>query len=83
MAVQDNISTIICNAITINKDPLKEKIKPIINQLEKVFEENKEAILNANKIDQKNRNGFLNSFLFFYRKKGINMLIYFKVINYG
>lgn len=62
MAVQDNISTIICNAITINKDPLKEKIKPIINQLEKVFEENKEAILNANKIDQKNRNGFLIDF---------------------
>lgn len=60
--MQDNISTIICNAITINKDPLKEKIKPIINQLEKVFEENKEAILNANKIDQKNRNGFLIDF---------------------
>ncbi len=55
----NNINTIISNALVINKDILSKNIKPVINQIRKAIESNKEAIAHANKIDQKNGNGFM------------------------
>lgn len=49
----NNINTIISNALVVNKDILSKNIKPIINQIQKALESNKEAITQANKIDQK------------------------------
>ena len=60
--MQDNINTIISNALIVNKDILSKNIKPIINQIKIALESNKEAILQANKIDQKNNNGFIIDF---------------------
>lgn len=60
--MQDSINTIISNALIVNKDILSSNIKPIIIQIKKVFESNKEAIVQANKIDQKNKNGFIIDF---------------------
>lgn len=60
--MQDNINTIISNALIVNKDILSKNIKPIITQIRDAFERNKEAILQANKIDQKNNNGFIMDF---------------------
>ena len=58
----NNINTIISNALVVNKDILSKNIKPIINQIQKALESNKEAITQANKIDQKNGNGFMVDF---------------------
>ena len=60
--MQDSINTIISNALIVNKDILSKNIKPIINQIKIALESNKEAILQANKIDQKNNNGFIIDF---------------------
>ena len=56
------VNTIISNALIVNKDILSKNIKPIINQIKIALESNKEAILQANKIDQKNNNGFIIDF---------------------
>ena len=60
--MQDSINTIISNALIVNKDILSNNIKPIITQIKNAFESNKEAIVQANKIDQKNKNGFIIDF---------------------
>lgn len=60
--MQDSINTIISNALIVNKDILSKNIKPIINKIKIALESNKEAILQANKIDQKNNNGFIIDF---------------------
>lgn len=60
--MQDSINTIISNALIVNKDILSKNIKPIINQIKIALEINKEVILQANKIDQKNNNGFIVDF---------------------
>lgn len=60
--MQDSINTIISNALIVNKDILSKNIKPIINQIKIALESNKEAILQANKIDHKNNNGFIIDF---------------------
>ena len=58
----NNINTIISNALRVNKDILSKNIKPIINQIKIALESNKEAILQANSIDKKNNNGFILDF---------------------
>lgn len=60
--MQDSVNTIISNALIVNKDILSKNIKPIITQLKKAIESNKEAIIQANKIDQKNNNGYIIDF---------------------
>lgn len=61
--MQDNISTTISNALTVDKKILnEEKIKLIINQIHKVLHSNREAIINANEIDLKNKNAKLINF---------------------
>ena len=60
--MQDSINTMISNALIVNKDSLSKNIKPIINQIKIALERNKEAILQANNIDQKNNNGFIIDF---------------------
>ena len=60
--MQDSINTMISNALIVNKDILSKNIKPIINQIKIALERNKEAILQANNIDQKNNNGFIIDF---------------------
>lgn len=60
--MQDSINTIISNALIVNKDILSKNIKPIINQIQKALESNKEAIEQANSIDKKNNNGFILDF---------------------
>lgn len=58
----NNIDKIISNALQVNKDILSKNIKPIINQIQKALESNKEDIEQANSIDKKNNNGFILDF---------------------
>lgn len=58
----NNINKIISNALQVNKDILSKNIKPIINQIQKALESNKETIEQANSIDKKNNNGFILDF---------------------
>lgn len=58
----NNINKIISNALQVNKDILSKNIKPIITQIKKALESNKEAIVQANSIDKKNNNGFIIDF---------------------
>ena len=58
----NNINKIIANALQVNKDILSKNIKPIITQIQKALESNKEAIEQANSIDKKNNNGFILDF---------------------
>jgi len=58
----NNINKIISNALQVNKDILNKNIKPIITQIKKALESNKEAIVQANSIDKKNNNGFIIDF---------------------
>lgn len=60
--MQDNINTIFSNALIVNKDILSNNIRDIIQQIKKAFCNNQEAIMQANKIDQKNKNGFILDF---------------------
>lgn len=58
--MQNNINTIITNALIVKKDNLNKKnIKSMIKQIKISLEKNKEAILEVNKIDKKNENGFI------------------------
>ena len=58
----NNINKIISNALQVNKDILSKNIKPIITQIQKALESNKEAIEQASSIDKKNNNGFIIDF---------------------
>lgn len=58
----NNINKIISNALQVNKDILSKNIRPIITQIKKALESNKEAIEQANSIDKKNNNGFILDF---------------------
>ena len=60
--MQDSIDKIISNALQVKKDTLSKNIKSIIIQIKKALDSNKEAILQANKIDEKNNNGFILDF---------------------
>ena len=62
----NNIDTIISNALLVNKDILSKNIKPIINQIKKALEINEEMIKQANIIDEKNNNGFIIDFNIIY-----------------
>ncbi len=57
--MQDKISTVITNALNIDKTILDEKmIRNIIKYIKISLEENKNTISQANEIDKKNNNGF-------------------------
>ena len=56
--MQDNINTIIANALIVDKAILSENIRSIINQVKIAILSNKETILQASKLDKKNNNGF-------------------------
>lgn len=58
----NNINKIISNALQVNKDILSKNIKPIITQIQKALESNKEAIEQASSIDKKNNNGVILDF---------------------
>lgn len=58
----NNINKIISNALQVNKDIISKNIKPIITQIKKTLESNKESIVQANSIDKKNNNGFIIDF---------------------
>ena len=61
--MEDNASKIISNALSVGKINLYNNIENIIKEVEKTLFINKDLILEANKIDQKNNNGFINPFL--------------------
>ncbi len=58
----NNINTIIANSLRVDKEILYKNIKPIIVQLKKTLDSNKDAIKQANEIDKKNNNGFVLDF---------------------
>ena len=58
----NNINTIISNALQVDKDKLINNIKPLITQIKKSLELNEETIKQANTIDKKNNNGFILDF---------------------
>ena len=60
--MQDSINTIISNALLVNKDTLNKNIKLLVAQIKKAILSNKKAIIKANKIDEKNNNGFILDF---------------------
>lgn len=60
--MQDNINTIIANSLVVDKKELIKNIKSIIPQIKKAINSNKEAIIQTNKIDKKNNNGFIMDF---------------------
>lgn len=60
--MEDNASKIISNALSVNKTNLYNNIKNIIKEIEKALYVNKDLILETNKIDQKNNNGFIMDF---------------------
>lgn len=63
LAVVDKIDTIITNALAVDISKLnKNLIITMISQIKKSIDKNKEVILQANKIDQKNNNGFIMEF---------------------
>lgn len=59
---ENDINTIISNALLVKKEQLSKNIKNIIHQLQKSLNNNKELINHANQIDKKNDNGFLIDF---------------------
>ena len=57
--MQDNINKVITNALNVDKTNMNENvIKDLIKYIKVALENNKELILQANKIDKKNNNGF-------------------------
>ena len=60
--MKDNVNKIITNSLQVKKDHLKENIKSIIMQIKKALELNKDIIINASSIDNKNNNGFIIDF---------------------
>ena len=60
--MQDNINKIIKNALKVDKSILSKNIKSILGGIKKTLEVNKESIIEVNKIDQKNDNGFIIDF---------------------
>ncbi|MBQ2873333.1 MAG: hypothetical protein IJE89_04985 [Bacilli bacterium] len=57
--MQEKINTILMDALSIDKTKLNQNLKQIINELQNAFKNSKELILEANKIDKKNSNGFI------------------------
>lgn len=60
--MEDNASKIISNALSVGKINLYNNIENIIKEVEKALFIDKDLILEANKIDQKNNNGFIMDF---------------------
>ena len=60
--MEDNASKIISNALSVGKINLYNNIENIKKEVEKALFINKDLILEANKIDQKNNNGFIMDF---------------------
>lgn len=60
--MQDNINKIISNSLSVDKDILFKNINLLISQIKIAIEKNKDAIIQANRIDEKNSNGFLLNF---------------------
>lgn len=60
--MEDNASKIISNALSVGKINLYNNIENIIKEVEKALFINKDLILETNKIDQKNNNGFIMDF---------------------
>ena len=55
LVVQDNINKVITNALNVDKTNMNENvIKDLIKYIKVALENNKELILQANKIDKKN-----------------------------
>ena len=58
--MQDSINTIITNALNVDKTLINEKlVNDLIKYIKVALEKNKEAILQANRIDKNNNNGFV------------------------
>ena len=62
LVMENNIDTIIANALIVNKDILAKNIEVIIQQLKVAFDKNKEVIVQTNEIDKKKDNGFIMDF---------------------
>mgnify|MGYP003303046075 CR=1 FL=1 len=60
--MQNNISEIIANALSVTKDALTKNIPQIIDKIKNAIDINRDLIVQANQIDQKNNNGFIIDF---------------------
>ena len=58
----NDINTIINNALLVNKDILSDNLKAIVKEIKNAFSINKDAIEQANRIDKKKNNGFMVNF---------------------
>lgn len=57
--MQDNINTILNNALVVTNDNLVQNIDLIIKKIKESLKVNEDLLISANKIDQKNNNGFI------------------------
>lgn len=60
--MQDSINKIFNNALQVDKDTLSKNIKSIISEIKNALESNKEVLIQTNKLDEKNNNGFVLDF---------------------
>ena len=57
LLMENNIDTMIVNSKTVSREHYSDKVKDILNQLEKVILNSKDLLLEANQIDVNNQNG--------------------------
>ena len=60
--MQDNINTILNNALVVTNDNLVQNIDLIIKKIKESLKVNEDLLISANKIDQKNNNGFIKRY---------------------
>ena len=60
--LNNDIHTIISNALAVKKESFSEHVKSLIEQIKKALEINQDALEQASRIDHKNENGFLIDF---------------------
>ena len=60
--MEDNLNTIIANAVVVDKKNLPKKIRPLIDGIKEALTINQDAFKATNLIDEKNKNGFVMDF---------------------
>ena len=60
--MQDNFDNVICNALLVNKDSIANNIKKLVNDIKESLIINRDSLIDASNIDQKNNNGFIIDF---------------------
>ena len=60
--MQDNFDNVISNTLLVNKDNIVNNVKKLVNDIKESLIINKDSLIDASNIDQKNNNGFIIDF---------------------